>query len=445
MPDSGGTIAEVAHIEAHSPGGPRFNPAQESEDRQSLDNLLLLCPSHHALIDRDTSTYTAAVLKGMKIQHEAYIHQRIAGSFPLNHLEPIAATQLARQVDASAADFAIVTALPQELAAVLEYFPTLQKVIIGESRTYYQGIVVAHDGTTKYRVVVALLQRMGNVQAAAETAELIRHWMPRYVVMCGIAGGLHPGKQRLGDVVISTDVVYYELGKVRENGLERRPVSYMSDPLLIDRAMHMHLGSAWRARLPQRPDNCASSATVPAVHFAPVASGDKVIASEADVKSLILLHPKLAAVEMEGGGVAASAMAAARRIGFFMVRSICDFADDSKNDNWQKYAAHAAASFLSDFLSTRPVAPTEGPWAPSTLKDDGIDPKWVREVFFPKMCKTMNMEELCNFCFVLQVDTDDLTGSNKTAKIRDLLLRAERRGRLQEIVKAYEEFVKEEW
>lgn len=445
MPTSGGSIAEIAHIEAHAPGGPRFNPAQPPGDRQGIDNLLLLCPTHHALIDRDPSTYTTSVLKDMKLKHQAHIHERLSSSTPLHDLEPKAATQLARQVDASATDFAIVTALPHELAAVLEYFPTLEKVVVGDSRTYYQGIVVAHDGTTRYRVVAALLQRMGNVQAAAETAELIRHWSPRYVVMCGIAGGLRPSEQRLGDVVISTDVVYYELGKVRDKGLERRPVSYPSDPLLIDRAMHMHLGSAWRARLPARPDNSSSGATVPAVFFAPVASGDKVIASAAEVKSLISIHSKLAAVEMEGGGVAASALAAARRIGFFMVRSICDFADESKGDSWQKYAAHAAASFLSDFLQTRPVAPSEGEWEPRTVKEEGVDPKWVRQEFFPKMCKTMNMEELSNFCFVLEVDIDDLTGTTKSAKVRELLLRAERRGRLEEIVKAYEEFVKEDW
>lgn len=445
MPDSGGTIAEVAHIEAHSPGGPRFNPSQRQNERQDHDNLILLCPTHHALIDRDTSSYTAAVLKEMKAQHELHVRQLLDRSAPLDDLEPTTATQLARQVDPSAADFAIVTALPKELAAVLEYFPTLEKVTFGESRTYYQGIVVAQDGTSKYRVVAVLLQNMGNVQAAAETAELMQHWTPRYIVMCGIAGGLRRGEQQLGDVVVSTAVVYYELGKVRDGGVERRPVSYRSDSLLIDRAMHMHQGSAWRAHLPSRPDRRASHARAPEVHFAPVASGDKVIASAADAESLRSLHPKLAAVEMEGGGVAASAFAAARRVGFFMVRSICDFANQSKADNWQEYAAHASASFLRALLATRPVAPAEGQWTSQPSADDAVDPKWVREVFFPKLCKTMNMEELCDFCFVLQIDIDNLRGSTKRARVRELLLRAERRGRLPEIIKAYEEFVDEEW
>jgi hypothetical protein len=55
------------------------------------------------------------------------------------------------------------------------------------------------------------------------------------------------------------------------------------------------------------------------------------------------------------------------------------------------------------------------------------------------------MEEFQDFCYVLQIDVDDLKGTAKRAKIRELLLRAERRGRLHEIVKAYEQFLDEDW
>ncbi len=36
-------IAEMAHICAAEPGGPRFDPAMSSEDRRDFDNLLVLC------------------------------------------------------------------------------------------------------------------------------------------------------------------------------------------------------------------------------------------------------------------------------------------------------------------------------------------------------------------------------------------------------------------
>jgi nucleoside phosphorylase len=402
------------------------------------------------VVDEDPKSYSASVLIEMKARHELQIHDRLSKpDSQLPVLGHTAATQLARQVDPSVADIAIITAVRVELDAILEYFPTLEKVTVGDdSRTYYQGIVVAHDGITRYRVVATLLRDMGNLQAASATAELIQDWSPRYVVMCGIAGGLGSGQQ-LGDVVVSTDVIYYELAKIREDGIERRPVFYRADSLLVDRAMHMHLGTSWRARLPPRPDHGSPNAAFPAVHFAPIASGDKVIASATDAKHLLALHPKLAAVEMEGGGVATSAFATARRIGFFMVRAICDFADRNKGDSWHRFAAHAAASFLSELLATRPIAPSEGAWVPlrerRESREQGVDSQWIRSVFFPKMCQSLNMEEFQDFCYVLQIDADDLKGASKRAKIRELLLRAERRGRLHEIVKAYEQFLDEDW
>lgn len=444
--ESGALLAEIAHITASSPGGPRFDPVQPEKQRHGFENLILLCPTHHALIDSDPRRYDARTLREMKALHEREIRRRLdADGTDRTVLEPAAATQLARQVDPSVADVALVTALPIELAAVLEYFPTLEKVTIGhESRTYYQGIVVADDGATRYRVVATVLQGMGNVQAAAATAELIHDWSPRYIIMCGIAGGLRSDSQRLGDVVVSTEVIYYELAKLRDHGMERRPVTYRADSLLLDRAMHMHAMSAWRARLPRRPDGKGGGVDFPVVHFGPVASGDKVIASAAEARQLLALHSKVTAVEMEGGGVATSAFATARRVGFFMVRAICDFADQAKDNSWQDFAAHAAASFVAQFLASRPIAPAEGAWAPDRRAAPALAPSWVRTVFFPRLCKSLNMEDFRDFCFVLGIDVDDLEGTTKRAKIRELLLRAERRGRLPEIVKAYEDFSEEE-
>src|SRR4029077_4683174 len=109
-------------------------------------------------------------------------------------------------------------------------------------------------------------------------------------------------------------------------------------------------------------------------------SGDKVIASAAEARQLLALHSQLAAVEMEGGGVATSAFATARRVGFFMVRGICDFADQAKDNSWQDFAAHAAASFVAQFLASRPIAPAEGVWAPEHRVELPMSSGWVRSV-----------------------------------------------------------------
>ena len=40
--------------------------------------------------------------------------------------------------------------------------------------------------------------------------------------------------------------------------------------------------------------------------------------------------------------------------GMLLVKGMCDWADNSKNDDWQEYAAEAAASFVIKLLESGP-------------------------------------------------------------------------------------------
>lgn len=68
-------VAEVCHIEAAEPQGPRYNPSTDDDKRRSYDNLLLLCHAHHRRVDADVSTYTVERLRQMKIEHESVVRQ----------------------------------------------------------------------------------------------------------------------------------------------------------------------------------------------------------------------------------------------------------------------------------------------------------------------------------------------------------------------------------
>jgi len=59
-------VAEVCHIEADSEGGPRYNPAQTEDERHSFKNLVVMCSTHHTVIDKDAAKYTVAMLHGYK-------------------------------------------------------------------------------------------------------------------------------------------------------------------------------------------------------------------------------------------------------------------------------------------------------------------------------------------------------------------------------------------
>lgn len=62
--------SNVAHIVASSPNGPRGDQMRSSELSDKLENLMLMCPAHHKLIDDHKDDYPEEVLLDMKKKHE---------------------------------------------------------------------------------------------------------------------------------------------------------------------------------------------------------------------------------------------------------------------------------------------------------------------------------------------------------------------------------------
>ena len=61
---------QIAHIKGEKPGSARYDPDQSEKERQCVDNLMLLCPNHHKLIDDlEPDAYPVAMLVKMRDQH----------------------------------------------------------------------------------------------------------------------------------------------------------------------------------------------------------------------------------------------------------------------------------------------------------------------------------------------------------------------------------------
>ena len=58
--------AEYAHIIAASPGGPRYDSSVSSDDIKSYDNCIVLCATHHHVIDNNPNNYPSKKLKDWK-------------------------------------------------------------------------------------------------------------------------------------------------------------------------------------------------------------------------------------------------------------------------------------------------------------------------------------------------------------------------------------------
>lgn len=70
-------IGKVAHIQAHSDDGPRVNPGLTVEERDSYNNLILLCSNCHDLVDQQPNTYTALDLRLWKDELENRVRESL--------------------------------------------------------------------------------------------------------------------------------------------------------------------------------------------------------------------------------------------------------------------------------------------------------------------------------------------------------------------------------
>lgn len=69
---SGKVTGRICHINASNQRGPRYDPDQTDEERHGFDNLILMCPIHHDVVDSDVESYTVERLRRIKATHEAH-------------------------------------------------------------------------------------------------------------------------------------------------------------------------------------------------------------------------------------------------------------------------------------------------------------------------------------------------------------------------------------
>lgn len=71
------TLGEMAHIVARSPNGPRGSLNQSKSDRDSYENLILLCPTHHSEVDKNPDSWPVERLRSVKADHENWVSEQL--------------------------------------------------------------------------------------------------------------------------------------------------------------------------------------------------------------------------------------------------------------------------------------------------------------------------------------------------------------------------------
>ena len=137
----------------------------------------------------------------------------------------------------------------------------------------------------------------------------------------------------LGDVVVSSNILYYEPGKATDHGVTPRPVGWEVNDMLLNRVNAFSVDKAavsrWRRACAKRYTGPGSH--LPSLRIGAIASGELLVASEAMKKKVRRLHSRLSAIEMEAAGVMRAAGSEEPPIPTIIFRGISDRADKSKS------------------------------------------------------------------------------------------------------------------
>lgn len=251
-------------------------------------------------------------------------------------------------------DFAILTAIEVERKAVCAAFGlTSGHRVRKDGRVYWRGQLPLSDGGF-YEVVVAQSSDMANIDSALLTNDMLHHWRPGAALLVGIAASARDNV-KLGDVVVASDVYYYERGKATPQGKKPEPKILPADATLWANVTAL---PDWDGKLSVgRPERKRS---ISRIHHGVVASGEKVIADVSARDEIGSGHRKITAIAMEEYGFSRAIWQSFQQVRHLVIRGICDDGSPSKNDRWHAYAAAAAAAFTRHFLLDRPIDPRTG-------------------------------------------------------------------------------------
>ena len=238
---------------------------------------------------------------------------------------------------------ALITVTETEEAGLRYMYNDWKELVLdGDDQKYYETSF-ERDGK-RLKVVTARQSEMGMTAAGVLTMKMIASFRPKYVIMVGIAAGIaykNAVDQLYGDIVVPNVVWDYSSGKFvpahRANvtfgglGFIPRPRSINIDETILEAV----------ARAMESDENECH------IHIGPMACGTTVVAnSEVVEKQVHSQYSNTAALDMESYAVmyATKAAPAPKPMGI-VIKSVCDYANEEKSDQYQKFAAFTSAQF----------------------------------------------------------------------------------------------------
>lgn len=256
-------------------------------------------------------------------------------------------------------------------------------------------VLTYHDfGTIAGARVWGIQTEMGSSTpggSAVSISSALNETKARYVILVGIAFGMDREEQRIGDILVSKQLLQYETGKIG-TGEDEEDREIPRGDIVTAPERILNKFETWSAKPYWQGA---------AVRFGLMVSGEKLIDNVKFKGKLKEKYPEAIGGDMEAAG----AYAAARHYNcdWIVVKAVCDYADGKKKWNKQKNQELAAAnaaklvfhvlengSFGSSFFTARKKEEKREKTPPLSRSD-------IRELVKENIIKLLNKRKMEHF------------------------------------------------
>jgi tetratricopeptide (TPR) repeat protein/nucleoside phosphorylase len=252
-------------------------------------------------------------------------------------------------------DVCVVCALPEEVRAFLDIVhqqceDTLDERISPRYQYSYRVATLKNDKDEPLNVHISWLPRYGPQETTLHLSHVLEECQPRIVIMTGICAGDRQ-KVQLGDLVVAERTFLYDTGKfaLDEDGRRVHLHDTMTHQLNANILQFLGLFDTWKPLVAslKRPVSFPQQREV-VCHLKAMASGNAVRADRPFEDVQVPVHGAVA-IDMEGAAFGLT-MSRYPRIPWLVVKGVCDYADQHKNDSHHTYASHASALYALRFI-----------------------------------------------------------------------------------------------
>lgn len=285
-------------------------------------------------------------------------------------------------------DIAIITVREDEFRAVHKRFETKLHSRSSGFSCYMSRLQIGNVHTT---IAITRCSEQGNDAAQKLASDIIHELNPGLILVVGIAGGVPDDEFTLGDVIISTRILNFNVDALHPDGSidsvtrgganalvgqitgllpgQDRQLAGWNAVASIQRGrpdvdlQHLSIvgNDIWVRKVRQslenhfgRPPNRQRSPVFKTGH---VASSNHLVKNPAILLQWLTTNRQILAVEMETAGVYEAAQTIKQQYPVIAIRGISDIVGLQRDQAWTEYACETAAAFTRAFIMTGPIAP----------------------------------------------------------------------------------------